>query len=81
MKKTEEILESVFEPSPQDCSTPREDLQLAVTLNPSLDRIEEAMEECAVDFVEWLLYSSNGLLFTSGLSMREKFELYNNRPW
>lgn len=47
MKKInlEEILTDVFEPTGQDCTTPRQDLQLAITLNPSLDKIKSAMKE------------------------------------
>ena len=41
----EEILIEVFEPSPQNCQTPTQDLQLAITLNPDLNRIKEAMIE------------------------------------
>ena len=61
----ETILEEIFKPSSQDCSTPREDLQLAITLNPSLNKIKEAMliackqtiELCAenaeLEIVDW----------------------------
>jgi len=42
-----DILTRIFEPSPQQCQTPREDLQLAITLNPDLSKIEQAMEEYA----------------------------------
>jgi len=46
MKKTkEEILIKIFRPDAQDCQTPRQDLQLAITLSPELEMIEEAMEE------------------------------------
>ncbi len=50
MKTPIEILFEVFDPSPQDCTTPEQDLQLAITLNPSLDRIKLAMEEYAKQF-------------------------------
>ncbi len=39
-----ECLTKAFEPDAQDCQTPTQDLQLAITLNPSLERLLEAME-------------------------------------
>lgn len=47
MKTAQEILEKVFSPSAQDCTTPKEDLQLAITLNPDLNKFLQAMEEYA----------------------------------
>ena len=41
----EEILINVFEPSSQYCSTPLQDLQLAITLNPDVGMIKDAMIE------------------------------------
>lgn len=38
-----EILVTIFEPSSQDCTTPIQDLQLAITLNPDLNKILRAM--------------------------------------
>lgn len=48
----EEILTEIFEPSPQDCSTPRKDLELAIVLNPSLDYVREAMKEAVRQAIE-----------------------------
>ncbi len=45
MKTAEACLYDEFNPDSQDCQTPREDLQLAITLNPSLNKILKAMEE------------------------------------
>ena len=39
------ILWDVFDPSPQDCTTTTQDIQLALTLNPDLNRIKTAMME------------------------------------
>lgn len=44
MKTKEEILTSVFDAMPQYFQTPRQDLQLAIILNPDLAKIEQAME-------------------------------------
>jgi len=61
----EEILTKVFEPSPQDCSTPSQDLQLAVTLNPDISRIKEAMKEACKQVLE--LAAENAELDTSSI--------------
>lgn len=47
MKKInlEKILAKIFEPTSQDCSTTKQDLQLAITLNPDLNRILESMKQ------------------------------------
>jgi len=42
--KNIEILQKIFEPTSFDCQTEKQDLQIAITLNPDLDRILEAME-------------------------------------
>ena len=39
-----EILQKVFEPTGFDCQSEKEDLQIAITLNPDLSKIIEAME-------------------------------------
>jgi|SRR5579871_1307132 len=52
MISKEEALFNYFDPDSQDCQTPREDLRLSITLNPSLDRIEAAMEEYAKSYAE-----------------------------
>lgn len=41
------ILTEIFDPSPQAGFTPKQDLQLAITLNPNLDRFLEAMDKHA----------------------------------
>ena len=48
----EEILVKTFEPSLQLCSTITQDLQLAITLNPNLNKIKEAMKETAKQALE-----------------------------
>ena len=40
-----EILQKVFEPTSFDCKSEKEDLQIAITLNPDLSKIIEAMEK------------------------------------
>ncbi len=50
MKQPEEILNELFETVSQDCTTPKQDLQLAITLNPDLDKIVLAMERYASQF-------------------------------
>lgn len=42
-------LNEEFNPDSQDCQTPRQDLQLAITLNPSLDKIENAVNNYLTD--------------------------------
>ena len=48
----EEILITVFDPVSWYCSTRRQDLQLAITLNPSLDEIKQAMKEACRQTLE-----------------------------
>lgn len=48
----EEILIKIFQPTSQDCSTPAQDLQLAITLNPDLNRIKNAMQEACNQTVD-----------------------------
>lgn len=48
----DEILIAIFEPVSQDCTTPVQDLQLAVTLNPNVDRIKDAMKEACRQTLE-----------------------------
>ena len=50
--KLEEILSVVFDPCPQDCTTPTQDLQLAITLNPDLTQIKSAMREACRQVLE-----------------------------
>lgn len=45
MKGKLEILAEIFKPVSQDCQTTKQDLQLAIILNPDLDKILEAMDE------------------------------------
>lgn len=45
MKTKLEILKYIFDPIDDDQSNEKQDLQLAITLNPSIDRILFAMEE------------------------------------
>lgn len=42
--KNFKILQKVFEPTSFDCQTEKQDLQIAITLNPDLYKILEAME-------------------------------------
>ena len=68
MRTAEEILLDVFNPASMDCQTYREDLQLAITLNPTLGLIEksinqareEAINECAENAKsEWVRFGTN----------------------
>ena len=45
------FLEQQFNPTPQHCQTWEQDLQLAITLNPSLDKIIAAMYY----FADWYI--------------------------
>jgi hypothetical protein len=54
MKFAHEILQEVFEPTPQDCQTPLQDLQLAITLNPDIPKIIESMHLFAAQFKNWI---------------------------
>lgn len=56
----EEILSVIFEPDSQDFTTPTQDLQLAITLNPDLNRIKWAMHEACRQVLE--LASENGVV-------------------
>lgn len=47
MNKAIEILNEIFEPVAEDCRTWKDDLQLAITLNPDIDKVLEAMKEIA----------------------------------
>lgn len=55
-KSNIEILQEIFKPVSQDCQTPKQDLQLAITLNPDLELILKAME-MARDFESNLHWS------------------------
>ncbi len=52
MRTAEEILLEIFNPSPQDYQTWREDLQLTITLNPSLEFIEQAINQARKEAIE-----------------------------
>jgi len=39
-----EILQKIFEPTSFDCQSEKDDLQIAITLNPNLSKIIKAME-------------------------------------
>lgn len=45
MDKREEILLKEFDVQSEDCQTWAEDIQLAVTLNPDVNKIKNAMDE------------------------------------
>jgi hypothetical protein len=49
-EKKIEILNKIFEPTSFDCKTEFEDLQIAITLNPNLNKILCAMQEYAAQF-------------------------------
>jgi hypothetical protein len=51
----EDTLIKEFDPVLNDCTTKEEDLQLAITLNPSLDKIKNAMDQHATNFCMELL--------------------------
>ena len=59
MKTKEEILQYIFDPTSFDCKTEKEDLQIAITLNPSLERILWAMQEYADQEVNKVLANLN----------------------
>lgn len=48
----EEILSVIFKPDSRDCTTIAQDLQLAITLNPDLNRIKWAMREACRQVLE-----------------------------
>ena len=48
----EAILSEIFQPIPQECSSPTKDLQLAITLNPDLNIIKTAMKEACKQTLE-----------------------------
>lgn len=43
MKTKIEILQDIFDPVSLDCQTEKDDLQLAITLNPSIEKVLQAM--------------------------------------
>lgn len=53
-----DILCKEFDPVSEDCRTMRGDLQLAITLNPSIDKIINAMDEngkqMCLDLLEYI---------------------------
>lgn len=71
----EEILINVFEPSSQYCSTPLQDLQLAITLNPDVGMIKDAMIEFGKRLLELAAENANLLNskgeITGGISVDE----------
>jgi len=52
MRTAEEMLITLFKPTYQDCTTISEDLQLAITLNPSLDLIKKAINQARIDAIK-----------------------------
>lgn len=56
MEQKIKILTDIFQPTAQDCRSWRDDLQLAITLNPDLMKIEQAMEEYSVQkqSIKWV---------------------------
>jgi len=58
MEQRTKVLLDIFEPISQDCQTWRDDLQLALTLNPDLEKVEKAMDEWgkqqSIAFARWI---------------------------
>jgi hypothetical protein len=58
MDKREEILYKEFDAISEDCRTRKEDIQLAITLNPDVDKIINAMDEngkqMCIDLLEYM---------------------------
>lgn len=50
----EEILRYIFKPACFDCKTEAEDLQIAITLNPDLNKILKAMQLAREDEAKYL---------------------------
>ena len=67
-KLAEELLIKIYEPESKDCQAQKEDLQLAITLNPSVERIIDAMlsfhEQASKDMIEreFVKWACKGLL-------------------
>jgi len=52
MRTVQEILLEVFTPTGLDCQTVREDLRLAIALNPSLELIEDVIKISMKEAIE-----------------------------
>ena len=69
MDKREEILYKEFDAISEDCKTRKEDIQLAITLNPDLDKIINAMDYYATSMcMDLLEYMAKNNIFLSALS-------------
>lgn len=64
MDKREEILHKEFDTQSSDCRTWAEDIQLAITLNPDVKKIKNAMDEHAkqmsLEFLQFALQNMHG---------------------
>lgn len=64
MDRREAILYETFHAESEDCRTRREDLKIAVALNPDIDRIYLAMDEHAKEmcllFLEFVAHETTG---------------------
>jgi len=52
MRIAEEFLIDEFDPDSQDCQTRREDLRIAIVLNPLLEKFEKAINEARKEAIE-----------------------------
>lgn len=52
MRTAECYLIEEFEPGNKDCQTVRDDLRLAIILNPSLEKFEKAINEARKETIE-----------------------------
>lgn len=71
-----EILCREFDPVFHDCTTIKEDLQLAITLNPDIDKINNAMDEngrrLCLELLEYM--ANNNVRITYNVKMQPIFE-------
>ncbi len=56
----EDLLAIEFEPISEDCTTPTQDLQLAIALNPDLNRIKAAMLEFGKQLLQLAAENAEG---------------------
>lgn len=81
----EEILAKIFEPTSQDCSTTKQDLQLAITLNPDLNRILEAMKQACSQILDLAAETAeiddNGETYESCIYWVNKNSILQIKEW
>ena len=77
-KLAEEFLIKIYEPESKDCQTQKEDLQLAITLNPSVERIIDAMLSFHEQASKDMFTTDDMLGFAEHCRLTEVLPTYDN---